>query len=139
MNIISRDKITRARLGNYTFLYNPENYTESTSIKYNEVTTCGMSYPRVVFGGSDLKTITFTVYLNDQVMSGVTKSFFRFIDSYLPKRTKTHIFKPPKDIKFVFGSYVRTCKIQSVEKRPMSFSAKLTPIEAEVDITLIMI
>lgn len=140
MDIVSSEKITKGKLGGKTFLYNPPEITEDSTVTYNEVKTSGMSYPALVYGGGEVKTISFTIYLNDQKKQGATKDFIKHLDSYLPKERKSgYQFKAPKSLKFAFGWYVKTCRLQSMSKRIIAFSPKLTPIEAEIDVVLAVI
>lgn len=137
MFIVSRDKITKGTLGGKPFLYNPTEFSDSTKITYNEVKTCGMSYPAFVYGGGEARVVSFVLYLNDQKEPGITKSYIRHLHSFLPpERKKGYQFKSPKTIMFSFGWYVKECLLEGLDANYLAFSPTLEPIEAEVTVTL---
>lgn len=140
MNIVTRDKISKGTLGGRKFLYNPTNFTDNIAVTYNTVKTCGMSYPAFVYGGGEPRSITFTIYLNDQVEPGVTKSFISHLHSFIPPaRKKGYQFVSPKPIIFSFGWFVKECHLQNMDINYLAFSPQLQPTEAEVTVTLLII
>lgn len=140
MQIVSKDKITKGTLGGRKFLYNPSGFQDTLSVTYNEVRTCGMSYPVPVYGGGDQRVINFDIYLNDKVEAGVTQKFISHLHSYIPPaRKKGYQFKAPKRIVFSFGWFVKECYLQNMDITYSSFSPDLRPIEATVNVTLLII
>ena len=140
MQLVSRNKITKGTLGGKPFLYNPSSFSDSISVNYNEVQTCGMSYPVPVYGGGALRTINFDIYLNDKVEPGITRSFISHLHNFIPPASKKgYQFKAPKNIIFSFGWFVKECKLQNMEINYTSYTPDLKPIEATVNITLIII
>ena len=140
MQLVSRNKITKGTLGGKPFLYNPSSFQDSTQIVYNEVKTCGMSYPIPVYGGGEQRRITFDIYLNDKVENGITRSFTSHLRGFLPPERKAgYQFKAPKNIIFSFGWFVKECKLQGLDINYTAYSPDLRPIEATVSITLLII
>ena len=140
MQLVSREKVTKGTLGGKPFLYNPASFQDSISVNYNEVQTCGMSYPALVYGGGAQRSINFDIYLNDKVEPGITRSFISHLHSYIPPAKKTgYQFKAPKKIVFSFGWFVKECYVQSMEIDYSAFSPQLQPIEATVNITLLLV
>lgn len=140
MNLVSREKITKGTLGGRSFLYNPTTFQDMTSVTYNSVKTCGMSYPVPVYGGAEMRTVTFTLYLDDQVEAGVTKSFISHLRSFLPpERAVGYQFVTSKKIRFSYGWFVKDCYLQDLSINYTSVSNTLQPISAEVEVTLIII
>lgn len=140
MQLVSRDKITKGTLGGRPFLYNPSSFQDSIAVTYNEVKTCGMSYPVPVYGGGEMRTINFDIYLNDKVEPGVTRKFISHLHGYLPpSRKKGYQFKAPPVLIFSFGWFVKDCRLQSMNIDYTAFSPDLQPIEATVNVTLLLI
>ena len=140
MYLVPRDKITKGTFGGKKFLYNPTSFTDTTAITYNEVKTCGMSYPAFVYGGGTARTITFDIYLTDQVEKGITRSFISHMRTFLPpEKKKGYQFKAPKTVVFSFGWFVKECHLQNMDVNYTAFSPELQPIEATVTVTLLII
>lgn len=140
MDIVRRDKITKGTLAGKKFLYNPTGFEDNTTVTYNQVRTAGMSYPAFVYGGAEARAINFTIYLNDAVEPGITKSFISHLRNFVPsERKKGFQFKAPKKLIFSFGWYVKECHLENINTRYLAFSPELMPIEAEVDVTLLLI
>lgn len=140
MNLVSRDKITKGSFGGRKFLYNPASFQDTTTINYSEVQTCGMSYPVPVYSGGALRTITFDLYLNDQVENGITRSFISHLRNFLPpERKRGYQFKAPKKTVFSFGWFVKEVYIQTMDINYTAFSPELKPIKATVTLTLIIV
>lgn len=140
MEIVSRDKITKGTLGGKPFVFNPESFNDSTTITYNEVKTCGMSYPAFVYGGGEVRQVSFTIYLNDAVEEGVTQKFISHLRNFIPSERKVgYQFKAPKRIVFSFGWYVKECFLTELNIDYKAFSTDLRPIKAEANVTLNLI
>lgn len=140
MQLSPRHKVTKAKLGGKSFLYNPSSFHDSISVTYNDLKTAGISYPIMVYGGGERRQITFEIYLNDKVEEGITKSFISHLHSFLPPaRKKGYQFVSPKQIQFAFGWFVKDCYLTNMEIDYLAFSPSLQPIEASVQITLAII
>ena len=139
MYLVPKDKITKGTFGGKKFLYNPTSFKDNTSINYNEVQTCGMSYPAFVYGGGQSRVLTFEIYLNDQVEKGITRSFISHLRTFLPPERKSgYQFKAPKTLVFSFGWFVKECRLQSVDIDYTAYSPQLQPIEATATVTLLV-
>lgn len=139
MQLTPRSKITKAKLGGRSFLYNPSSFQDNTSITYNEIKVPGMTYPIFGYGGGNSRTITFDIYLNDKVEAGITQSFISHLRNFIPPERKVgYQFKAPKMISFAFGWYVKDCWLKDININYSAFSPQLDPIEATVTVTLLI-
>lgn len=140
MELVPRSKITKGKLAGMDFLYNPSAFQDSQSVTYNELKTAGISYPIPTYGGGNQRNVTFDIYLNDRVQSGITKVFINKLSSHLPKaRKKGYQFQPPEPLIFAFGWYVKECLLADMQIEYTAFSPELRPIEAKVTVTLAVI
>jgi Contractile injection system tube protein len=137
MQLSPTSVITKGKLGGMAFMYNPSSYTDSGGVNWNEMQSAGMSYPNLVYGGGRTRQLTFTIYLNDKVQTGITKRFIDNLEKFLPPaRTKGYQFISAKTIQFAFGSFVKDCKLADINKEILAFSPQLVPIEANVTVVL---
>lgn len=140
MQLPSRHKITKGKIGGKSFLYNPSSFNDSISVTYNDLKTAGISYPIHVYGGGERRNITFDIYLNDKVEPGITRSFMSHLHSFKPpERKKGYQFHSPKICTFAFGWFVKDCYLTNMEIQYSAFSPELQPIEATVTVTLSII
>jgi Contractile injection system tube protein len=140
LQLAPKGKITKASLGGKKFLYNPNQIDDSNPVTYNGVKTAGMSYPVPVYGGGEQRTITFEIYLNDRVQAGITKSYIKHLEGFLPPKKKTgYQFKAPKKCKFAFGWLVEDCYLIDLQKSITAWTPTLQPIEATLTVTLAVI
>lgn len=140
MELAPRTKVTKGRLGSLTFQFNPSGFVDNIGVNYNELTSAGISYPILTYGGGQTRTVSFTIYFNDKFGSGVTQKSIAILNNYLPPARKTGFqFVSPKSIIFAFGWFVKDCLLQSMQVEYLAFSPDLRPIEANVSVTLIVI
>lgn len=136
----TKQKVTKATFGGREFLLNPSSFQDSLGTNWNETQGSGMNYPAYVYGGGKKRTISFEIYLNDAIKEGETQSFIAFLHSYLPRaRSKGRQFHSPKTAVFSFGWFVKDVLLESMEIDYRKFSPSLEPIEASVEVTLIIL
>jgi hypothetical protein len=134
MRFAPRSSITKGKLGGMDFMYNPTDIADSQSVTWSELSIPGASYPYMRFSGGNTRVLTFSIYLNDKVSSGITNKFIKNLEKYLP--SKGTMFKTPATIRFAFGAFVADCKLASLDKSITKFSNSLVPIEATLTVTL---
>lgn len=134
MRFAPRSAITKGKLGGMNFMYNPTSISDTQSATYSELATPGMSYPEYIYSGGNSRVITFSIYLNDKVESGVTQRFINHLQTYLPNRNI--YFSKPSDIRFAFGLFVVDCKLESLQVDITKYSPTLVPIEATLTVSL---
>jgi Contractile injection system tube protein len=137
MRLAPRSRITKGKLGGLSFMYNPSTFTDSQSVNWVDLTTAGMTYPEMVYGGGNTRTITFTIFVSDKIQPGITKRFKDHLQKYLPpKRSSAYNFKSPPNIQFAFGWFVVDCKLLTLDFEHTKFSPSLQPIEGNITVTL---
>lgn len=142
----SRNVVTKARLGGKEFLYNPNEFTDNIGVEYSDIKAPGMSYPIIGYAGGKTRTIQFTIYLNGRdprfknMDEGAeyVKQWIAHLHSYIPPAGGTQFRSPPR-LEFAFGWFVKETLLQDMQIRYKAFTPNLQPLEAEVDITLIII
>ena len=137
MQLVPRTKVTKAKLGGKSFLYNPPTLRDSQGMTMNEIATPGISYPILGYGRGNTRTISFDIYLTDKKQAGITKSFITHLEQFLPPPKKQgYQFKAPKQITFAYGFLVKDCWLVQMDVEYTAFSPQLEPIEANVSVTL---
>lgn len=139
MLLAPRTRVTKGKLGGKPFLFNPSAFHDSLPVQYNQIASAGISYPLLSYGGGQQRQVSFSLYLTDQVQPGITKEFIAHLHSYLPPSGKGYQFKAPPTIQFAFGWFVKDCKLAGMEIDYTAFSPDLQPIEATVQLTLLII
>lgn len=121
------------------FQYNPESFTDDVSVKYRDIESPGISYPIFQYTGGDVRTIEFTLFLDNVENSGSTNkitSAMSFIDAFLPPANKGRKYSPPPTMTFSFGWFVKDCVLESRQVEYTMFDRNLNPLRAEVTLRL---
>lgn len=138
--LVPRSKVTKAKLGGKSFLYNPAGFQDTIAVTYNDIKVPGMTYPIMTYGGGERRNISFEIYLTDKVKAGITKDFIAHLNTFLPVAGKAgYQFAAPRTISFAFGWFVKDCWLTNMDTQYTAFSPQLDPIEATVTVTLAII
>ena len=135
-----RTKLTKGKLGGKPFQFNPDAFHDSIGVTYNQITTAGISYPLLSYGGGAQRQISFTLYLCDRFEKNATKDWIAHLNNFLPpaNRKGAYQFVAPKMIQFAFGWFVKDCYLTGMEVDYIDFSPTLQPWEANVNLTLLI-
>lgn len=136
---MQRKQVSKGRLGEVEFQYNPAELNDSWGVDWGELRGAGGSYPVNVYSGGKQRVMTFTMYLDGVEKPGSVMQMIRNLNSYVPpaKKGGEYQFKSPPIIPLVFGWFVKDCLLDSVNVRYTAFTPDLlTPLRAEVQVTL---
>lgn len=142
----NRQPVIKGRLGGKPFMYNPSTFSHDLGgADYATLTSPGISYPLFSYVGGKAKNIKFTLYLNARMMdigdsagSAIIQSWISFLEEYLPQKSRGR-FKPPPDIEFAFGTFVKRCKLLEAPVEQLAFTPSLEPIEVSIEISLLIL
>lgn len=118
-----------------SFLYNPEGFSDSRAVNFNEINTPGGSYPKYQYVNSGSRTFSLDLYLAN-TSKGSVSDFLNFLEGFLPKGSK--FSKPPVMI-FAMGTDVRECILVQLDRTFSEFNANLDKTKATVSLSLIQL
>jgi hypothetical protein len=139
MLLVPRNRVTKGKLGGKSFLFNPSAFHDNLAVQYNQISSAGISYPILTYGGGVQRDLSFTLYLNDALQPGITKEWAAHIHTFLPPSQQGFQFKAPPIIQFAFGWFVKDCYLTAAPIDYTEFSPDLEPTEATINITLLVI
>jgi len=121
------------------FQYNPEEFTDSQGVEYREIKSPGISYPAFQYVGGEVRTVEFTLFLDNMENKKATNKVeetIKFVEQFLPTSNKGSKYTPPPSMLFAFGWFVKECLLVRATPRYTMFDRSLRPLRAELDITL---
>lgn len=138
MLLAPKTKLTKGKIGGKSFQFNPASFSDDITVTYNALTSAGITYPIPVYGGGEVRQISFDLMLSDKFEKGITKAFIAHLHSFLPQANAkgSKRFVAPKKLKFAFGWFVKDCYLASLQTEYTEFSPTLEPWGATVRITL---
>lgn len=138
MLLAPKTKLTKGKIGGKAFQFNPASFQDNISVTYNPITSAGITYPLLSYGGGEVRQINFELFLCDRFEAGITKSFIAHLHSFLPQANAkgSKRFVAPKKIQFAFGWFVKDCFLAGLDVDYTDFSPTLQPWEATVRVTL---
>ena len=116
------------------FLYNPSTFSDSTTVKYNNIESPGCSYPLTQYISGGEMTISVEIFLYDRHKHSKVPEYISFFERFLPKKGKR--FSPPSPLLFVFGDYIERCVLVSMERNYQMMDSNLRPVQATIKLSL---
>lgn len=119
------------------FQFNPIPIEEDINIKFEEISSPGLSHPFFQYISGNADTITFDIELDDAGEHfGYTGDFINFMYRFRPPRNSKR-FSPPPPVTLSYGTYVRTGIIMSMPITRRGFDAKTLKVtKAVIKVTI---
>lgn len=95
--------------------FNPTSIPYSRSAKFSEISSPGMSYPLTQYVGGEARSFDFELFYYDKPYSGKITSMRKFLEKLLPPEKNNKTFKRPPTFTMVYGYFVRTYVLVSLE------------------------
>lgn len=116
------------------FIYNPESFSDSQGVKYQDIESPGSSYPLTQFVSGQAKKISLELFLYDKSGNNKVRKYIAFLEKFLPNGKNR--FASPAPLLFVFGSYIEKCVMENIDKEYLEFDTSLEPTRAKVKLSL---
>ena len=138
-------KVSKAQIGirngkTMEFPFNPEQFREISGADYVPTGGAGSSYLFPQFTRGRMSELVIEdIYLNARTEGHDIKGFIKHLHTLLPPKDRSQFVHAPDTIIAYGGDYIRICKLVDMEVDYTMFNNKLEPIEAKINLNLLIV
>lgn len=122
--------------GVLSFQYNPDKFSYSRGVTYNEIGAPGSAYPIIAFVHGKVRTFDIELFIFDKPSTGLFIKTINFLGGFLTPETNVAGYTKPPTMMFCYGYFIRKCVLDNLDISIEEMDSNGKPINGRVTLTL---